>query len=60
MKKSDVINQIAYTISSMKHEEDLYLARVILATIEDMGMLPPKTKLNTLNIEDNAWEPEDG
>lgn len=59
MKKSDVINQLAYTLHSMKHEEDLYLARVILATLEDMGMLPPRTKLKGLDLEDNAWEPEE-
>jgi hypothetical protein len=43
------VNQVAYSEASQ-----------LLEFIEELGMLPPKTKLNALNIEDNAWEPEDG
>jgi len=31
----------------------------ILKALENIGMLPPYTKLTTLKIADNTWEPED-
>lgn len=37
---------------------DEEVANKMLTALEKVGMLPPRTKLGTLGIEDNAWEPE--
>ena len=64
MKRSEMVRYISnflYTVNPVYgygHFAIRY-AEHILEIVESKGMLPPKTKLNALNIEDNAWEPED-
>lgn len=31
----------------------------VLGELEKAGMLPPRTKLKGLDLQDNAWEPEE-
>jgi len=38
---------------------DKEIASKMLTELEKAGMLPPRTKLGALGIEDNSWEPED-
>jgi hypothetical protein len=60
MKKSDMLEMIeAELYVYSKYEQDIHrqVARMILRTIEDVGMLPPYTE--EANIWDCEWEPED-
>lgn len=65
MKRSEVITHIVNVLrltgnhycDDGRDEQD---AERILKRLEDIGMLPPTTKLKTLDISDNAWEPECG
>ena len=64
MKRSEAINHIVNVLRLTgnhwgDHGRDEQDAEKILKRIEAIGMLPPITKLKTLNIMDNAWEPEE-
>jgi hypothetical protein len=67
MKKSEALKEIIFWLEHTEHidlptsisSDFNKAAEELLARLEELGMLPPKTKLNALNIEDNAWEPED-
>jgi hypothetical protein len=57
-KRSIILDEITNILDvewDLNHPDK---SELILSKLEELGMLPPKTKLNTLNIEDNAWEPE--
>jgi hypothetical protein len=59
MKRSEAVEVIINFLEEWYGEDrPVKIASNLLTELESMGMLPPKTKLNTLNIEDNAWEPE--
>lgn len=62
MKRSEAKLEIFYTLEKQySHPEaNIKIAEEILSALEEAGMLPPRAKLGTLGIEDNAWEPEDG
>ena len=56
MRRTEAINLL------MKHGPtgmDEEIANKMLTELEKAGMLPPRTKLEALGIEDNSWEPED-
>lgn len=62
MKRSEMVNILEKAINSNLYQDYLFdeeMISEVLDTIEQAGMLPPRTKLGTLGIEDNAWEPED-
>lgn len=42
-------------MSGCNFEED---CSVLLRVLEDAGMIPPRTLLQPMGIEDNAWDPE--
>lgn len=64
MKRSDMVLNIASTLI-LSGKPGQYLdfataqvyAEKVLSEIEK-HMLPPRVKLGTLQVEDNAWEPE--
>lgn len=68
MKRSEALTEIIFWLEQTDHinlpttagSDFNKAAEELLSRLEELGMLPPKTKLNALNIEDNAWEPEDG
>lgn len=60
MKRSEMLERVSNIIK--EHQpccEPKDIAELILQKIEFAGMLPPRTKLDKLNLEDNAWDPED-
>ena len=62
MKRSDVLVRLEKLLDIKYVDEYLYNAshaKDILSLVEQLGMLPPRTKLKGLDLEDNAWEPED-
>jgi hypothetical protein len=67
MKRSEALTEIIFWLEQTDHinlpttlgSDFNKAAEELLFRLEELGMLPPKTKLNALNIEDNAWEPEE-
>lgn len=57
MKRSEMIEKIAKRLSPVGVSEPT--CEEVLSIIEEAGMLPPRTKLDKLGLEDNAWDPED-
>lgn len=63
MKRSEMLELITNTIKAVRTCEDDYsdenIAKHILYTIENVGMLPPHNENNfELNREVNEWEEE--
>lgn len=61
MKRSEAVEQVAETI--YKSCETTWIearrsADAAVAKLEEIGMLPPRTMLKPLNLEDNAWDSE--
>ena len=64
MKRSEIVTHIVNVLrltgnhycDNGRDEQD---AERILKRIEVLGMLPPRTKLKGLDLQDNAWESED-
>lgn len=63
MKRSEMIKIIKDTLEANDYSESSTsaeeMASIIMYEIDEAGMLPPRTKLDKLNFEDNAWDPED-
>lgn len=68
MKRSEMLDHIKEELlEKLKHrwlkmDDDLWAdhtSNQLLDMIEGFDMLPPRTKLKGLELEDNAWEPED-
>lgn len=62
MKRSELVNLIHEYISAELCTQEEFNKRDcsdLLYEIEKAGMLPPICQLSTLEISDNAWEPED-
>lgn len=53
----DKINQI-YTVQNIESLEESELAEWLLESIEEKGMLPPRTYLKSLDTYDNGWDDE--
>lgn len=56
MKRSEMVATLEFVFRETDLSIDDYY--LILDIVEKNGMLPPRTKLGVLEIEDNAWEPE--
>jgi hypothetical protein len=63
MKRSEAIELIFDRLWELNGNTLEFIERKeackILTDLENAGMLPPKTKLNRVGVEDNAWEPEE-
>ena len=65
MKRSEMLTIISTELDDINYdnaydiEGSLTCAERILNVIEEVGMLPPNSKLNKLNGVDNYWENED-
>lgn len=66
MKRNEMLDNIANVIASFKgfHEpsrNDLYVANKILKTIEELGMLPPRTLITDKPdlIYGHKWDKEE-
>lgn len=67
MKKSEAVTKLAIyiarqAVSSGNHNIDLSwlsISDLIDHITQELGMLPPTSKLSKLNTFDNSWEPED-
>lgn len=57
MKRSEMVEIIWKRLGLIGISEET--CSEVLALLEEAGMLPPRTKLEALGIEDNAWESED-
>lgn len=57
MKRSEVVDMIYERLIPLNVGKDI--CNEIIEIIEKAGMLPPRTKLGELGVEDNSWEPED-
>jgi hypothetical protein len=58
VKRSEAIEKIA---DEMRYRDACSvedIAEDILKVLEEAGMLPPRTMLYPLKLEDNAWEQE--
>lgn len=51
-----VFNHMNCDADCCQTDEELYSK--VLKELEDAGMLPPRTVLSHLKVEDNAWDPE--
>lgn len=61
MKRSQMVLEIAKIIPRTTVEiqqPHLAWAHGILIKLEELGMLPPATIIQPLNVQDNAWDPE--
>ena len=61
MKRSEALEKIADTIYHSCETtwiEARKSADAVLTKLEEIGMLPPRTLLKPLNLEDNAWDQE--
>jgi hypothetical protein len=62
VKRSEALQIIEENLSSyhpISSSDFESISKNILQSLEEFGMLPPRAKLGTLGIEDNAWENED-
>lgn len=59
----ELLGPIKFHFGRGKTDMDMFLihslAVDILDKIEELGMLPPTSKLSKLDTFDNSWEPED-
>lgn len=64
MKKSEMVlkmqrvHAIRYVMVESGHITLEQFMKELLEVQEDAGMLPPRTVLDKLKVEDNAWDPE--
>lgn len=67
MKRSEALTEIIFWLEQTEHidlpttlgSDFNKAAQELLSRLEELGMLPPRTKLKGLELEDNAWEPEE-
>lgn len=59
MKRSEMVTLIATILCIPRVEPNVdTIASDILDAVQANGMLPPRTMLVPMNLEDNAWDPE--
>lgn len=59
MKRSEAVKEIYNVLT--KHKDccnDWSQAALILSTLEEAGMLPPRVKIEGTQFSDNCWEKE--